>query len=134
MKFRLTLVDAAWLLAFVALLSAVTGFMLQARQHALRDLSTPAAQAEWQRWRDEAAKQSTGKGTVQRRVPSSNEPPTLVLLRDHFAVCLTGSLIFSAALFGSLMLMARGALSAKSRAFEVTDDDRPHDRKLAEHE
>jgi hypothetical protein len=39
----------------------------------------------------------------------SDEPPTLVLLRDHFGVVVAMSLTVASCLFGFLMLVIRGA-------------------------
>ena len=52
--------------------------------------------------------------------PSATEPPALLLMRDHFAVVMSGSLLFSSLLFAALMLAVRGVLSASG----IADDDR----------
>jgi hypothetical protein len=51
-----------------------------------------------------------GAGPVKRRVPGSLEPPALVLMRDHFAVCLGFALLLSTVLFGTFMFFVRGAM------------------------
>ena len=40
--------------------------------------------------------------------PKSDEPPALVLMRDHFAVCLSGSLVISSVLFFFLAFLITG--------------------------
>ena len=53
-------------------------------------------------------------GPVKRREPKSLEPPALVLMRDHFAVCLGLALLLSTVLFGTFMFFVRGALASGS--------------------
>jgi hypothetical protein len=49
---------------------------------------------------------------VKRREPKSAEPPALVLMRDHFAVCLSLAVVLSSVLFGTFMFFVRGALTS----------------------
>ena len=90
---------------------AVVG-MREARQTALQDFSTPAAGADWQRWRDAAREQSEGAGPVTRRVPASDEPPVLVLLRDYYGMCLAAVLGFGSLSYAVLVFLFRGATKA----------------------
>lgn len=76
----------------------------RAREAALEELAAPEVQAKWAEWRDDV---QTGdveaSGGVTRRTPESAEPPWLVLMRDHFAVCLTAAIVFSSLLFGVIV-------------------------------
>ena len=100
-----------WLVAWLAVEIVVVGLVFQAREMALREMDTPEARAQWEAWR-EAKPNTTEQGGVRRRPPSSPEPPTLVLLRDHFGVILGGAVLFSSLLFGSVAIVVRGALSS----------------------
>lgn len=102
-----------WLTAYVAIMAGITAGLLSARSRTLAALDTSAARAEWQEWRDAAAKQSA-LGPVHRRVPKSTEPPALTLMRDYFPVMLGGGLFFSTALFILLGWAARGAFRQRS--------------------
>ena len=53
---------------------------------------------------------------VKRRVPKSAEPPALVLMRDYFAVCLAIAVVLSSVLFGTFMVLVRGAMSSRARS------------------
>jgi hypothetical protein len=99
-----------WLLVYAIAMISVVTLVLSMRAATLRDLDTPEARAEWQAWR-EAPPNSDTTGPVRRKPPSATEPPALVLMRDHFAVVMSGSVIFSSLLFAAIMIAARGALS-----------------------
>ena len=73
------------------------------------------AQAEWDAWREDAKKMAEEPGPVKRRVPKSAEPPALVLMRDHFAVCLgLARCCCRRVLFGTFMFFVRGAMATPS--------------------
>ena len=101
-----------WLAAYVAIMVGIIVSLFVVRSRALTSLSTPEARADWQAWRDAAAKQSA-EGPVRRRVSKSTEPPALILMRDHFPVMLTGSLFFGTALFSLIGWAGRGAFGRK---------------------
>src|SRR5688572_1426518 len=102
-----------WLATYVLLVGAVVGGMLFARQQALATYGTAGAQAEWDAWREDAKRLAEESGPVKRRVPKSAAPPALVLMRDHFGVCLGLALVLSTVLFGTFMLLVRGAISPR---------------------
>lgn len=99
-----------WLLAYATTLAAVVYSLHRTRQWVGREYSTDSAQQEWDEWRAEAERQAKGAGPVQRRVPKSDRPPVLVLMTDYYRTCLAAAVIFSSALFFTLMFMVRGAL------------------------
>ena len=98
-----------WLFAYVAMLIVIVIGLGKYRETALSTYSSKQADAQWQQWR-EAAEEMGRVGPVQRRKPKSAEPPPLVLMRDHYAACLGISLLLSSCLFGTLMIVARGAM------------------------
>jgi hypothetical protein len=100
---------AVWLAAYLALIAGVVVGMLQMRSQAFAVYGTEEAQAEWDAWRDDAKKMEEQPGVVKRRAPKSAQPPALVLMRDHFGVCLGGGLVLSSVLFGTFMMLVRGA-------------------------
>ena len=81
--------------------------LASARDNAIKSLSTPEEQAHWQKWKAEAAREG---GPVARRPPKSDEPPTLVLLRDYFMVMVAASLVFYTFLFGLAVFLGRGMM------------------------
>ena len=80
-------------------MGVVGGSMFWVRQTALTELSTPESLADWKAWREDVRQQQTESGPVQRRVPKSDEPPALVLMRDYFVVSVVGALLFSSVLY-----------------------------------
>ena len=104
---------AIWVAAYIVLVAAVVAGVFYARQQALATYGTAGAQAEWDAWREDARRLAEESGPVKRRVPRSEAPPALVLMRDHFGVCLGLALVLSTVLFGTLMLFVRGAISSR---------------------
>lgn len=100
-----------WIVGLIAYALAIVGivaFVLQVRSAALREMDTPEARAEWQRWRESKPNQDVD-GPVVRQPPKVAEPPALVLLRDHFAVVMSGAVLFGSLLFCALAMAAWGA-------------------------
>lgn len=112
------------LAGYLALIICVVGGMFEVRRRTLETLGTPQAIAEWQAWREAAAEQSA-QGPVRRRVPKSEVPPALVLMRGYFPALLCGSLFFSSVFYVLFVWGIRGAIATKplgpKRANEKTD-------------
>jgi hypothetical protein len=102
------------LTGYIATLCTVLAIVVYARQQAISAFATPQAQEQWNDWRA-AATQQADQGPVRRRTPKSEEPPSLVLLRDHFPVVITATVVFTGALYAMFAYLIRGAL-APSRA------------------
>ena len=101
----------AWLLGYITVVSLVCGGLVYGRAQALAIYGSPEAQTEWDAWREDAKKMSTGPGPVKRRAPKSIQPPALVLMRDYFAICLAGAVLLTTVLFGTFMVFIRGAFA-----------------------
>jgi hypothetical protein len=103
-----------WVLAcvvgYVVLVAAVVAGMFGARQAALSQLSSSESLTNWQAWREDVRQQHAGDKGVERRVPKSDEPPALVLMRDRFAVMLIGALVFSSVLYWIIAWFVTGIL------------------------
>ena len=112
---KMSLANLSWLLAYVAILAIVIGGVFYGRAQAKMIYGSQAAQSEWESWREDTKKMAEGAGPVKRRVPKSAEPPALVLMRDHFAICLAGSVLLTSVLFGTFMVFIRGAFSPATK-------------------
>jgi hypothetical protein len=112
--------STAWLLAYLVVMALVSGGLAYSRQQALAAYGTEEAQTEWDQWRSDAKDMALGAGPVKRREPKSLQPPALVLMRDHFAVCLVLALLLSTVLFGTFMFFVRGALLSRPLAPAAT--------------
>jgi hypothetical protein len=104
-----------WRLLLVACYALLMGFivwgLLAARGWALAALSTPQAVGDWQAWREDVRRQQDEPRPVRRRVPSSAEPPALVLMRDHFPVMLEGAIVLGTVIYWVTAWLVVGALS-----------------------
>ena len=98
------------LTVYVILIAAMAGGLCLARSRVLGRLDADVSQQAWEQWRQEAERQSAGRGPVTRRAPTATEAPTVLLLRDHFGACLTLTLLISTVLFATLAFMIRGVL------------------------
>jgi hypothetical protein len=97
-----------WLAAYAILMAALAVTLLYARRQVVAQLSSPKALADWQTWKAETERQAQQPGASARRPVRSDEPPALVLLRDHFAPIMAMSLTVATFLFGFMMLVVRG--------------------------
>lgn len=102
-----------WAACYVVLVGLIAWSMLAARRWAMAELASPAAQGDWQAWREDVQRQQSESAPVRLRVPKSPEPPAEVLLRDYFGVLTTGALVLSSFLFWVVAWFASGALTAK---------------------
>jgi hypothetical protein len=97
-----------WLAAYLALLAVISTGLVYVRRQMVAELSSPQALADWLAWKAETERQAGSPGLPARRQVQSDEPPTLILLRDHFGVVVAMSLTAASCLFGFLMLVVRG--------------------------
>lgn len=113
MRKKPSIADLLWLTLLAAMLAGVSVLMFRVRDSVLQT-SGAQSQQEWEKWRQAVQEGQKDSGPVQRRVPKSAEPPAVVLLRDHFATCLTIALVLSSVLFGTFVLFARGVMNSPS--------------------
>lgn len=95
----------------MVLVGAVLGAMYYLRQSSMAELSSSRSISEWQSWRDDVRQQQSNGGPVTRRIPKSDEPPALVLMRDYFMVLLVGAILFSSVLYWVFAWLLTGMLS-----------------------
>jgi hypothetical protein len=88
-----------WIVGYIVLLGVVVGTMFGLRQSTIADLSSPKSISDWEAWRKDVQEQKSIRGPVERRVPKSDQPPALVLMRDYFAVLIVGAVLFSSLLY-----------------------------------
>ncbi len=79
------------IIGYVALAGAVVAAMIWARQSAVSQSSSLTSNVGWNEWRESERERQSQHGPVERRVPMSEEPPALVLMRDYFAVLMFGA-------------------------------------------
>jgi hypothetical protein len=102
---------------YAVVMAALVASLFMARNLAMSRFDSPAAQGDWQQWRDAVSEKEQADDPVRRVVPKSDEPPSLVLLRDYFATCLVTAVVLSTALYWTMVLLIRGAIYGP--AFEI---------------
>jgi len=117
---KLPLKWMGWLAAYVVVLTLVVGGVSYMRSVAFAVYGTPQAQREWDTWREDVKELEKQPYPVKRRAPKSAEPPALVLMRDYFGVCLVIAIVLSSVLFGTLMVLVRGAMRGNKYASRAT--------------
>jgi hypothetical protein len=103
-----------WLVAYALLAAAFIGGMFHVRQSVFATYSSPESIADWRQWKSDVERGQTNPGPVQRRVPKSDEPPALVLMRDYFAVSLTAAVFFTSLLYWVMAWLITGAVTNHS--------------------
>ena len=109
---------------YLILLLVIASSLFSARRWALAELATREALGDWETWRQDVREQAQA-APVHRRVPSSTEPPMLVLLRDHFAVMMSGAILFSSVLFWITAWLMAGMLTTPAIAADPTRNAGP---------
>jgi hypothetical protein len=115
-----TLENGFWLILYLLVMGGGLWGLHRARAWALELYEASSSDADeqqeaWQEWRNAAAEQAAGKGPVMRRVPKSDQPPTLVLLRDYYTMCNAALLVFGSVLFGTFLFLVRGMLTSPGK-------------------
>jgi hypothetical protein len=105
-----------WGVAYAALVGATVWGLVAARHWALDTQVRQPTDEAWQKYRSDVQRQQqSGNYVVQRRVPTSPEPPLRVMLRDHFAALLVGCLVFNTIVVGFLAWTMSGALAQRRK-------------------
>ncbi len=95
-------------------MAAILCGMIALRHKQLDDNHSASTQADWQQWRHEAERQSTGKGPVQRNIPKSLDPPLRVLFSENFSMLVVFALIFGSAFYFIFYFFVRATLSRQA--------------------
>lgn len=95
---------------YAVLIGTVVWLMFAAREGALVDGATSESISNWRTWREDVRAQQDKSTPVERRVPKSDEPPALVLMRDYFGIAFTGAVIFSSLLYWVITWFVTGIL------------------------
>ncbi len=105
------------LVVYLLVASAIVWAMVEMRRRVIARLDNPSAREQWRQWKEEVAKQNDNEEVpVKRRVPRGDEPPALVMLRDHFPAVLGGVLVVATFLLGFLAFLLRGIFSSRAKA------------------
>jgi hypothetical protein len=109
--------------AYAATMSATVWLLWSARASVLASLDDPAERAHWQEWKEREESQAMKGSPVERRPPVSDEPPSLVLMRDSFGAVVSSCLILGTVLFAFLAIFVRGVIAGREPTVSSDDDD-----------
>jgi len=100
------------LFTLLAAYLATTGLILwglhTARERVIADMSEPASLEGWHYWAEETRRTPEPDQPVARRAIKSEEPPALILMRDHFGSIQAVSLAVGSFLFAFLVFLTQG--------------------------
>jgi hypothetical protein len=110
---------ATWVcygVGYAVVLALIAWAVLAARERTLRLLGTPEALQQWRDFQQQERDRAAQSGQpVRRHVPTSLEPPALVLMRDHFPVILIGALAIGSTFYGFAVFVLRGLAAERAR-------------------
>lgn len=108
------LTQLAWFAGYLVSIGAILYGLFALRIEQLAEVDNSAAQIGWESWREEAARQSSGTGPVQRKVPKSVRPPLRVLFSENFSILVVFALIFGSAFYFIFYFFVRATLSRQT--------------------
>lgn len=97
-----------WSIAYLAMTAVVVWGLRSAREAVIAQMSAPEAKQAWGEWRGETERPPEPGLPVARRPVQSDEPPALILMRDHFPVIMGVTLLIGSFLFAFLGFLGRG--------------------------
>lgn len=98
------------LAVYLVLVAIVVVLLIRVREHTLASMDNAEARAEWDKWKEAAAKETGETTPVRRTAPTTAEPPILVLMRDHFPAALFGLLAPLTALYAFTAWIVTGVI------------------------
>ena len=109
-----TKANLTWLVVYLATIAALVFIILETRQRTLASFDTDEQRGYWTHWKSEAQQVGQShKNPVEHPEPKADEPPALLLMRDHFPVVMTAGVLFGSLLFGMTMVVLRGIFAPK---------------------
>lgn len=110
-------------------MTAIVASLWLVRRRVVDDLSRPEKIAQWRAWRAETERQAPSSGPVRRRAAKGDEPPALVLLRDHFGAIAVTSVLMGSFLFGFLAFIIHGLVRGRGMPRPAHRGDVPGERR-----
>lgn len=105
-------------LGYVATTAVVLCALWIMRGRVMASLGTDRATSQWQEWTAETARLSREATPFTRREQKAQEPPMLILLRDHFTAVAVSTLPAMTIFYWFLTAAIRGSLRTRSPAGE----------------
>jgi hypothetical protein len=111
-------INILWLIAYLVTMAGLVWGVVSVRGSTVADLSRPESLAQWRQWKEDTQRQTAeGKSSpVARKPVNSDEPPSLILMRDYFPAILAVALLVASFSFGFLMVLVRGVWASGRKA------------------
>jgi len=93
---------------YLAVMALMVWGLRVAQQRVIETLGSEKALAEWRAFAEETRRPPPGQQPVLRRPVKSDEPPSLVLMRDHFIAILATSLLIGSFVYAFLLFLLWG--------------------------
>ena len=102
------------LLIYATAMALMVWGLCVAQKRVIATLGSPEALAEWRAFAEETRKPPGPGEAVQRRPVKSDEPPSLVLMRDHFIAIAATSLLIGSFVYAFLAFLVLGSWRSKA--------------------
>jgi hypothetical protein len=103
-----------WMLIYAVGFIAIM-FLLTGVQKSVLSAYDAEDEAAWLAWKRDAGNKDGRLGPIARRAPATDEPPSLVLLRDHFPAVVVSILVFYTCMFGFTMFIGKGMARGRTQ-------------------
>lgn len=120
-RLRCTIGNLLWFAGYAGWLLAIVVGMRAASDSIVQELNTQAAQEQWQEWKSSVRDQQE-QGPAARRLPKSDVPPMLILMRDYQGVLFAAAVTLGTVLYLVTMVFVRGAFQPSPPLPAVEDE------------
>ena len=104
---------AVWLVAYLLTIAAILWGLQYGREMVIERLGDPESVAAWRDWAAETRRPADSEHPIERRPVKSDEPPALILMRDHFGSVRAVSVVIGTFLFCFLGFLGHGIWSQR---------------------
>jgi hypothetical protein len=118
----------SWLAGWTLLMAGGGWLLADLRDRVLDAGAQAEARQEWQTWKEAVERGDAQLGPVARRPLKSDEPPAVVLLRDHFAAVAAGCGVFVSLTYLFLAVTVTGLWSSPTHGASSRPAPSTHDR------
>ncbi|HEY2841860.1 MAG TPA: hypothetical protein VGJ26_22060, partial [Pirellulales bacterium] len=103
---------------YLAVMFLMVWGLRTAQQRVIVSLGSPEALAEWRTFAAETRKAPVPGQAIERRPVKSDEPPSLVLMRDHFIAIAVTSLSIGSFVYAFLAFLVLGSWRSRGEPNE----------------
>lgn len=105
---------AGWLAGWLVLALVGGWLLVDVRSRVLNDATQTQTTKDWQDWKAAVQRGEASLGPVARRPLKSDEPPAVVLMRDHFPAVAIGCGVFLSLTYLFFAIAVTGMFASRS--------------------